>query len=144
MGYNLEYTFEHLSDYTQTITFHKRLGSYLSQLELNNQELKDLHQKYVKNDDWERFSIYQVQQGWSNTSCGWETMGGSAISADYTIIIHNLYLRVIFVYYNGKLAYIAKDDEKLEKYKNDLYPYKYLPGMSKCTKQLNVIYKSKK
>lgn len=150
---NNEFTMDDLADFTKSICHYKTLAISIGQLEVNNEELKILSNelKKLSNDGkyidglsyhfWCNANYHIINQLWSNTSCGWEGIGGSAMSYAYSYIIYNKYLKIICVYYSGKLAYIAKDDEKLEKYKND--NFQNLPGMSSCKASLNIIYKSK-
>lgn len=139
---NVEYDFKTLQDLLSSIDYYKYLENTLPQLDRSNKELQDLYNQYYKNDNWLDFQVIQFIQHWSNTSCGWEGLGGSAMSSDYTTIIYNKYLKIICVFYNGKLAYIAKDNEKLKVFKKD--NYYLLPGYSTCSNKLDVIYKSKR
>lgn len=150
---NNEFTMDDLADFTKSLCHYKQLSQYINQLETGNKELEELNDKLKKNSKdgkyldtlsykyWCSANYYIVNQLWSNTSCGWEGIGGSAMSYAYSYIIHNQYLKIICVYYSGKLAYIAKDDEKLEKFKLD--NFNNLPGIDSAKQVLNVIYKSR-
>ena len=133
---DIEYNLEQITELTLAITHYQGLYNYISQLEKGNKELQDLYNIPNKNSVWNKISVIQTIQSWSNTSCGWETMGGSAISSAFTTVIYNKYLQVMFVYYNGKLAYIAKNDGSVDMLN--------LPGIIDCNKKLDVIYKSKR
>jgi hypothetical protein len=87
---------------------------------------------------WKDINIYIVKQSWGSTSCGWGGMGGAAMSSSYTTIIQNRFTGAIFVYYDGKLAYIAKEDDSLKKYRET--GWRYLPAYYD-TKELSIIYK---
>lgn len=139
---NVEYDFKTLQDLLSSIDYYKYLENILPQLDRTNKELQDLYNQYYKNDNWLDFQVIQLVQNWSNTSCGWESLGGSAMSSDYTTIIYNRRLKIICVFYNGKLAYIAKDNEKLEVFKKD--SYYLLPGYNSCSNKLDIIYKAKR
>ncbi len=139
---NVEYDFKALQDLLSSIDYYKYLENSLPQLDRTNKQLQDLYNQYYKNDNWLDFQVIQLVQNWSNTSCGWESLGGSALSSDYTTIIYNRRLKIICVFYSGKLAYIAKDNEKLEVFKKD--SYYLLPGYNSCSNKLDVIYKAKR
>lgn len=133
---DIEYNLEQITELTLAITHHRELQSYITQLEKGNKELQDLYNIPNRSHAWNKISVIQTIQSWSNTSCGWQSLGGCAISSAFTTVIYNKYLQGMFVYYNGKLAYIAKNDGSVDMLN--------LPGMSDCGKKLNVIYKSKK
>ncbi len=92
---------------------------------------------------WRDIRIHYVGQMWGNTSGGWEGIGGCAMSSYYTCVIENSWIGAAFIYYNGKLAYIADMNDKwyeLIKEKS----YSKLPGLSTCSKVLDVFYLNKK
>ena len=95
---------------------------------------------------WKNIDLHVVQQTWSNTSAGWEGIGGAAMTTTYTTVIENYNLGAAFVYYGSTLAYIALMDDKyveclvgegrIARYKD----YAALPGMIDCSRKLNLIY----
>lgn len=87
---------------------------------------------------WKDINVHIIKQNWGSTSCGWGGMGGAAMTSSYTTIIQNLYTGAICVYYDGKLAYIAKETDVLKKYRET--GWRFLPAYSD-TKELDIIYK---
>ena len=87
---------------------------------------------------WNKINLHVVLQSWGSTACGWGGMGGAAMTASYTTIIEAIQGNVIFVYYNGKLAYVAEIDEKLKKYKDN--GYKNLPNIRTASEVLTTYY----
>lgn len=92
-------------------------------------------------EEWKDINLHLVSQMWSNTSCGWEGIGGSAMSSAYTLIIESKWFNLVFVYYRGKLAYICENDEKYESVKQKHFIG--LPGYNSCLDKLTVIYRNK-
>src|SRR5688572_3690019 len=91
---------------------------------------------------WKHCNIHIVNQMWSNTSGGWQTMGGSAMTNVYTTVIENRFLGVAFIYYDGRLAYISEMDNVWWKYA--AAGYQHLPGMNPYPNKeaLDIVYKS--
>ncbi len=99
--------------------------------------------KYMDNTSfsyWNKYNLHVVMQMWGSTACGWGGMGGAAMTESYTVIIDALPLSAIFVYYNGKLAYIADSDEKMNEFRNA--GFKFIPAFSD-TKGIKLFYKNK-
>jgi hypothetical protein len=88
---------------------------------------------------WRNVNFYVVVQHWGSTSGGWGGMGGSAMTDSYTIVIENIWTGAIFVYYNGRLAYVASNNEALSEYRDK--NFQFLPPLYD-TKDLDIIYKS--
>lgn len=87
---------------------------------------------------WNSIDIYQVAQMWGNGSGGWGGMGVSSMTQKYTTIIENIHFKFVFIYYDGKLAYIAEFDNKyLELIKNG---YNRMPARYDCQEKLTIIY----
>lgn len=128
-----------MADLMTATIHHQGLINYLLQLESGNEKLVELNNLATHIPHWFDIDVHIVNQGWSNTSCGWESIGGSAITHDYTIVIENKRLLVSFVYYNGKLAYICKIDSKYES-----IGCSSLPGYNSASKELDIIYKHKR
>lgn len=76
---------------------------------------------------------------WGNTSGGWGTIGGTAMTNQYTTIIENDMFALAAIYYNGQLAYICQIDNKWKEFAEK--GFRYLPGMNDCANKLTVIYK---
>jgi predicted phage tail protein len=89
-------------------------------------------------DQWCEINLHIVSQMWGNTSGGWETIGGSAMTSAYTTIIENNFYGLAAVFYNGQLAYICQIDDKWKVYSEG---FRFLPGMSDCSRKLTIIYK---
>lgn len=124
---NLYYGFTQI-DYKQT----DKLKEFFNRKNLKN----------ITKNNWNNPNIYSVSQGWANTSCGWEGIGGAAMSWAYTVVIENNLAEFIAVYYKGVLAYIAEIDENLEKFKSK--NYQNLPGIKSCQNLLTAIYINKR
>lgn len=87
---------------------------------------------------WLRPNIHIVEQTWGNTSCGWQGIGGSAMSSSYTTVIENTHEDFIAVYYGGKLAYIAEYDQVLRDVRSR--GFNSLPGVESAKKLLKIVY----
>ena len=140
----LEFGIDDIETFTKTISDHFTLANYFKQLDSNqldtlNQLADIVSQRGITR--WKDINTYMIRQVWGNTSCGWQTIGGAAITADYTIVIENLIYGVIFVYYGGRLAYIAKIDDSLSKYRQN--NYSRLPGLGSCANDLTLFYKNR-
>jgi hypothetical protein len=96
--------------------------------------------KTVDYRQWIEVDVSIVNQMWGNTSCGWEGMGGSAMTKAYTVIIENKEYGMACIYYSGKLAYICEIDEKYISFRKD--GFVRLPGHYRCEEKLTVIYKT--
>jgi hypothetical protein len=89
---------------------------------------------------WKDIELHLISQTWGNTSCGWQGIGGAAMTPAYTTIIENKWYNLSFIYYSGKLAYICEVDDKYNDYKQK--GYRGLPGCLGCREKLTVIFKS--
>lgn len=96
---------------------------------------KDSWLKDSEIDMWNDVDIHIIKQTWGNTSCGWEGIGGAAMSSSYTTVIENYNYKFACIFYGGKLAYICKMDEAYKKLNRSS-----LPGMLNCKRVLDVIY----
>jgi len=90
---------------------------------------------------WNKINLHVVLQMWGSTACGWNGIGGAAMTQSYTTVIESIEGNAIFVYYNGKLAYVAEMDDKLKPIKDD--GYRYLPDISGSSKVLTTYYVNK-
>lgn len=85
---------------------------------------------------WCDVDVRVFKQTWSNTSGGWEGIGGAAFTSSYTTIIENLNFRFACIYYGNRLAYICKIDEAYRSMD------RMLPGVNSCSRSgLDIIYK---
>lgn len=91
---------------------------------------------------WRNIDLHVISQTWGNTSYGWQTIGGSAMSANYTTIIENKWYELAFIYYGGKLAYICEMDDRYNQYKHN--GYRGLPGHMDCGRNLTTLYSRKR
>ena len=141
------------SDILKSVDHYESLSGSLPHLDSEYQEkLSEYYHKILNysNDKrymdhqsiqyWKEINLYVIRQTWGNTSCGWESIGGSAMRSDYTIIIENVWGGGYFIYYSGKLAYIALSNEKMLEHKS--VGFRNLPGIN-STDGLDIIYKNK-
>lgn len=141
----LEFGIDDIATFTKTISDYFKLANYFNQLDPKQLDTLNQLAEIVSQNDisrWRDINTHVVRQVWGNTSCGWQSIGGAAMTADYTIVIENLIYGVIFVYYGGRLAYIAKIDDNLSKYRQT--NYSRLPGLGSCAKDLTLFYKARK
>jgi hypothetical protein len=115
---------------------YENLNEYHLIMLKNSRDGKYIDERYVRY--WKDINLHLIKQMWSNTSCGYESIGGSAFTASYTTIIENHHGGAIFVYYNGKLVYVAKINDKLKPFKDN--EYSDLPGINSAKKKLDLIY----
>lgn len=144
-----------IADIAKSISNYYELVSYFSQL--TDDEESELLREYwntkiVKREketwmteseyrQWKEINFHYVAQMWSNTSCGWQGIGGSAMTNSYTLIIENKFYNLAYIYYGGKLAYICEMDDKYKPYADN--GYRGLPGCLYCKDKLTVLYKSR-
>ena len=139
---------QEISNITAAIAHHQGLISYITQLDPKQRDkLVEFYQsildkykiKHISNvvlPDWMNINLHVISQMWGSTSCGWGGMGGAAMTSSYTTVLENPNFGIISVYYSGRLAYIAKMDDKLKEYPD----YKHLPGIPEVKKLLTTIY----
>ncbi len=145
---------QELAHITTAISHYEQLCSYFRQLITDNKEtlqnfFEELLTKYKKTwidneiyNDWCRIDIHVVNQNWPSTACGWGGMGGAAFTDSYTTIIENSQIDLVAVYYSGKLAYLAKNNELMNTFK--AFGYKHMPGITHAKDSLDIIYINKK
>ena len=136
------------SEVMQAVDHYNQLPNHFTQLDNNQKDKLTTFWNKLYGGSWERMSadytywstpnIHIVPQTWRSTACGWGGMGGAAITISYSVVIENKYSNFIAVYWDGKLAYVAEMDEKLEKYKNN--GYHHLPGLTKAHDELTLVY----
>lgn len=143
-----ELNLSEMADVMSAIVHYREMFSHFTQLD---QGQRDKLQEFWKRKfpdkkafdqftygKWASPNIHIVEQSWSNTSGGWETIGGAAITSSYTTIIENVWHGFIAVYYNGRLAYIAEIDDELQSYKSK--GYQFLPGIRGAKSKLTLVY----
>lgn len=117
----------------------ERLNIYYDRMLQFSKDKKWMDQESLR--AWNKINLHVVLQMWGSTACGWGGMGGAATTQSYTTVIESLEGNAIFVYYNGKLAYVAEMDDKLKPIKE--HGYKYLPDISSSSKVLTTYYVNK-
>ena len=134
----LEISFKDISNICNAINRYNELWYDITSLVRYNskyyEKLKSFHDKHQPSlNKWKDVDLHVIKQTWGNTSCGWQGIGGAAISSYYTIIIENLNYNISFIFYTGKLAYIC--------YINEKYDINKLPGLAQCEDELDILYK---
>lgn len=124
------------ADFLTAYAHYSELASYFPQLDPKNEEIKKLvgEEPYYKSKlvhNWHDIEIHIVSQTWGSTACGWGGMGGAAMSNAYNFVIKQKYTGLLFVYWNGRLAYIMDG--------SDVADYGRMPSMSRVT----ALYKGK-
>lgn len=110
-----------VTEIMKSIDAYQKLANMLPQLSKDESLAKfctndgkdPLWWKSSKLKDWERVDIHIVDQLWGSTSCGWGGIGGSAMSNKYNIVIENRWHKAYYVFWDGRLAYILKNDESI-------------------------------
>ena len=106
---------------------------YDKQLEMYGDKKKYIGQQWY--DTWTDADMHIVNQTWSSTACGWGGIGGAAMTSAYTVVIVNYNMKIVCIYWGGKLAYIAELNEKVNTCK-----WESFPGLG-STGKIDVIYK---
>jgi hypothetical protein len=123
------------ADFLNAFNHYQELVSYFPQIEPENEEIKKLYtEPYYKSqlvDKWNDIEIHIVNQTWGSTACGWGGMGGAAMTSKYNFIIKQKHTKLLFVYWDGKLAYIIHESE--------IKDYNRMPPRS----YVNIIYRGK-
>lgn len=123
-----------VSDIVNVLRHYGDLALYFPQIDSNNEKIKELYEEpYWKSQllmDWQNINIHITSQMWGSTACGWGGMGGAAMTTSSNYIIEQVYSGLVFVYWSGKLAYVAK--------KEDLPDFNRMPSMS----NVKAIYKN--
>lgn len=118
-----------------------RIFSYFRQMggdEDTKQKLNEIWDDVISKlqyHNWCDCELRVFSQTWGNTSCGWEGIGGAAMSTSKTLVIENKWTNISFVFYDGVLAYIAMMDEKWDKYRHNP------SGWASCKDKLNVVWR---
>lgn len=110
-----QYTTNDLSNFMSSYNEYSELQSYLPQLDRGNEKIKEVcGEQYYKSriaNEWFDIDLHIVPQLWNSTACGWGGIGGQAFTTSYNFIIHQRVTNWLYVYWNGKLAYIIEKDE---------------------------------
>jgi|GEM_PF-5364484 len=83
---------------------------------------------------WSDVNLHVVNQIWGSTSCGWGGMGGAAMSSKYNVILEHPREKLLFVYWDGQLAYVLNN-------KDDNYKFDRMPSRDI---DLNAVYAPKR
>lgn len=100
----LQMTIQDIANITTALSHYDQFGMSMPQHDPKNEQLREWWTGFIMNTSqanrdkyfdqacyqvWQNIDFHYVQQMWSNTSCGWESMGGSAMSSAYTTVIVN-------------------------------------------------------
>jgi len=105
-----------INDITAAIVHHNHLGGYYP-------NLAGIEKDFYKSDlgrTWSEVDLHVVDQMWGSTSCGWGGMGGSAMTSKRNVILEHRRQEILFVYWDGQLAYIL--DNKNKSFRFDRMP----------------------
>ena len=154
MRYDQNLDMDEMVHIMQSVSDYNKLCSVFNQMDPDQRETLNIYydrmlqfskdKKWMDQQSlraWNKINLHVVLQTWGSTSCGWGGMGGATTTNSYTTVIESLEGNTIFVYYNGKLAYVAEMDDKLKPIKED--GYRYLPGISSSSKVLTTYYVNK-
>ncbi len=147
---DLDFSLKEVGDLATALDFYKALPTLFTGLDRDQKETlsKFWTESIVKREDklwltdfefslWCDVDIHVVKQTWGNTSGGWESIGGAAMTSTYTTIIENLNFKFACIFYGGRIAYICRMDEAYRGKERVL-----LPGVSSCSRSgLDIIYK---
>lgn len=136
------------SEVMAAVDHYNNLPNHFTQLDQSQKDTLTTFWDHLYGGDWKRASadyenwihpnIHIIMQTWGSTARGWGGMGGAAMTSDWTVVIENIRAGFFAVYWDGRLAYIAKIDESSEIYSKK--GYQYLPGLSRIKDNLTVIY----
>jgi hypothetical protein len=140
-----------MSNMMKSISEYNRLINYFTGIPTTSEyeeKLKAFWETRIINLDtrnadyrrWIDINVSLINQMWSNTSGGWEGMGGSMMTHSYTVIIENRNYGMACIYYSGKLAYICETDDKYDAFRENSFIH--LPGHHRCEERLTVICKT--
>jgi hypothetical protein len=136
------------SEVMQAVDHYNSLPNHFAQLDSNQKDSLTAFWDKLYGNDWIKINagyeqwvsphVHIIHQTWGSTACGWGGMGGAAMTNSYTIVIENKSAGFIAVYWDGRLAYIAEIDEKLQKHQLDCYCR--LPGLTQAKSELTLVY----
>jgi hypothetical protein len=148
MRSQLDFSVRELGELAIALSTYQEMAHFFTQLSTTQRESlnkfwtesivkreKDLWLKDGEINMWNDINVHIVKQTWGNTSCGWEGIGGAAMSSSYTTVIENYNYKFACIFYGKQLAYICKMDEAYRKLDRSS-----LPGMLSCKRVLDVIY----
>ncbi len=97
-----------INDITASIVHHRGLLSYYSSVVKTepNFYASDLRRT------WSEVNLHVVDQMWGSTACGWGGIGGCAMTSKHNVILEHPREEILFVYWDGKLAYILDNKDK--------------------------------
>ena len=142
-----EITLTTIADFNSAIAYYLEKLPFLLSGPPNDSTLKEWVAKHEVNVhtpvfgmNWKNPDVHHITQVWSNTSGGWQGIGGSAMTRNYTTVIINNHYYLAAVFYGGRLAYLAEVDEKFRA----LGDLQKLPGIQDCEASLTVLYTTKR
>lgn len=144
-----EFNFSETTELMVALDHYKQLANHVAQIDTEQREnLESIWKEDGKYEGkywnspvvkhWNEIDIHITSQMWGSTACGWGGMGGAAMTSNYNYIIHQKYTDLLYVYWNGKLAYIVKRSEIA-----DLSRMPSLSGSTQRDREINFIYKNK-
>lgn len=135
-----------MSDVMLALKEYQRMSGWITQTTGTESKLKEWCTKYMEmygdqgkyiGQEWYRgwraIDIHIVNQTWGSTACRWGDIGGAAMTSAYTTCIVNYEMKIVCVYWSGRLAYIAELNDKIAK---DWH----MPGLGN-TGKIDMIYK---
>ena len=154
MRYNQNLDMDEIIHVMQSVSDYNKLCSVFNQMDPAQREKLNIYydrmlqfskdKKWMDQESlraWNKINLHVVLQSWGSTACGWGGMGGAAMTNSYTTIIESIEGNAIFVYYDGKLAYVAEMDDKLKPIKQ--HGYRNLPDIGDSSKVLTTYYVNK-
>lgn len=105
-----------IKDITSAIEHHSQLVNYYTSVVPFEGDWRNSN--FLRT--WSDVDLHVVNQGWGSTSCGWGGIGGAAMSSKHNVIIEKSREKILFVYWDGQLAYIL--DNKDGGFKFDRLP----------------------
>lgn len=140
LTYTLEFTTSY-HHYLQLSNYFLQLTSLQGDPE-GYEKRKEYYDKHFRT--WEKVDSHVVLQTWSNTSGGWEGIGGSTITTNPTVVFQHNFSKSLFVYYSGKLAYVTEYTERFKEYLGEITDFTKLPGYSTVSTELDLLYKAQR
>jgi len=145
-----EIEMQELAQIVAALSHQKKLCSYFGQMDKTQPAVKEFYENLLKQakityanehffHEWSSIDLHVVNQLWGSTACGWGGMGGAAMTNAFTTVLENKNMKMSFVYWNGKLAYVVQIDEKYTEFVTKRGYH--FPQLSRVSEILTVIYK---
>ncbi len=116
-----------INDITAAIVHHTNLINYYSSVVKTEPNFRESNLYRT----WSEVNLHVVDQMWGSTACGWGGMGGSAMTSKHNVILEHPREKILFVYWDGRLAYILDN-------KDDYFSFNRMPSRSREIE--NLIY----